>query len=98
MKELQKNKIIRWSEEKNQLLKLQRGVCFEDVMEQIEKGAILGKKVHPNTDKYPNQQILIVEIREYIYYVPFVENDIEIFLKTVIPSRKMKKEYGGSKK
>jgi hypothetical protein len=89
------DKIIRWNEEKNQLLKIQRGVCFEDVLERMERGEILGKKIHPNTEKYPNQQILVIEIEEYIYYVPFVENETEIFLKTIIPSRKLKKEYGG---
>ena len=89
------DKIIRWNEEKNQLLKIQRGVCFEDVLERMERGEILGKKIHPNTEKYPNQQILVIEIEEHIYYVPFVENETEIFLKTIIPSRKLKKEYGG---
>jgi hypothetical protein len=50
---------------------------------------------HPNQEKYPNQRIFIVEINHYVYLVPFVENDQEFFLKTVIPSRKMTKQYLG---
>jgi len=87
-------KVIRWSEEKNQLLQLQRGVSFEEVLEVIEKGEILARKVHPNQTKYPNQEIFIVKLSNYIYYVPFVESDDEIFLKSIIPSRKLNKVYG----
>jgi uncharacterized DUF497 family protein len=86
-------KIIKWNESKNQLLKMQRGICFEDILEKIEKKEILGRKKHPNSNKYPNQMIFIFEIDEYIYYVPYVEDDKEIFLKTIIPSRKLTKEY-----
>lgn len=91
------NKIVRWDEEKNQLLQLQRNVSFEEVLDRIENGQIIDRLAHPNKDKYPKQQIFVVEIDDYIYYVPFVENDKEIFLKTIIPSRKLAKEYGGKK-
>ncbi len=87
-------KLIRWNEEKNQLLKIQRGVGFEDILEIIEDEKILGRKKHQNQEKYPNQQIFVVRIKKYIYYVPFVENNKEIFLKTIIPSRKLTIEYG----
>jgi uncharacterized DUF497 family protein len=86
-------KIIKWNESKNQFLKMKRGICFEDILEKIEKKEILGRKKHPNSNKYPNQMIFIFEIDEYIYYVPYVEDDKEIFLKTIIPSRKLTKEY-----
>jgi hypothetical protein len=86
-------KIVKWNEDKNQLLKLQRGVCFEDILEKIEKKDILARVKHPNDIKYPNQMIFIFEIKEYIYYVPYVEDDEKIFLKTIIPSRKLTKEY-----
>lgn len=91
------NKIIRWDEEKNQLLQLQRGVSFEEVLNKIESKELIDRLMHPNKAKYPNQQIFVVEINDYIYYVPFVENNKEIFLKTIIPSRKLAKEYGGKK-
>jgi uncharacterized DUF497 family protein len=89
------NKVIKWNEEKNQLLILQRGLSFEDVLEEIENERILSKQIHPNKEKYPNQEILVVKLQEYICYVPFVENESEIFLKTIIPSRKLNKEFGG---
>ena len=88
-------KIIRWNEEKNQFLKMQRGLCFEQILDKIESGEILGRKNHPNREKYPHQKIFIIEIEHYVYYVPFVESNDEIFLKTIIPSRKMTKQYGG---
>lgn len=89
------SKVIRWDEEKNQLLQLQRDVGFEEVLEKIANGDIIGRHIHPNTEKYPNQQIFVLEINGYVWYVPFVETDKEIFLKTIIPSRKLTKEFGG---
>jgi len=88
------SKIIRWNEEKNQLLILQRGLSFETVLDRLEKCEIISKMSHPNKEKYPNQEIFVVEIDGYICYVPFVETDNEIFLKTIIPSRKLNKKYG----
>ena len=90
------NRLIKWNEEKNQILKMQRGIGFEQILDKIESGEILGRKIHPNKKKYPNQQIFIIEIDSYIYYVPYVENNDEIFLKTIIPSRKLRKHYGGN--
>jgi len=48
---------------------------------------------HHNPVKYPNQRLFIVQIRDYVYYVPFVENEETIFLKNIIPSRKYQKKY-----
>lgn len=48
---------------------------------------------HPNLEKYPNQKLFIILIKEYTYYVPFVEDDKKVFLKNIIPSRKYHKEY-----
>ena len=88
-------KLITWNEEKNQILKMQRGISFEQILEKIESEEIVGRKVHPNKGKYPDQEIFIIEIADYIYYVPFIESSDEIFLKTIIPSRKLTKEYRG---
>ncbi|MGE4510041.1 MAG: toxin [Sulfurimonadaceae bacterium] len=82
-----------WNEEKNTLLKLERGIGFEDIVTAILEGAVVDIIRHPNKEKYPDQMIYIVEILDYIYMVPFVRNDKEIFFKTIIPSRKMKKIY-----
>jgi hypothetical protein len=37
--------------------------------------------------------MVVVEIQNYAYLVPCVENDEEIFLKTMIPSRKATAKY-----
>jgi len=48
---------------------------------------------HPNLDKYPSQKLFIISIRDYTYYVPFVEDKEKVFLKNIIPSRKYHKIY-----
>jgi len=50
---------------------------------------------HPNAKKYPNQKISVVLIEDYAYLVPCVEDKDQIFLKTIIPSRKATKQYVG---
>ena len=90
-----RNKKIRYNLEKNELLKKTRDISFEDVILSIESGNLLEDIRHPNADKYPNQSIFIilVEIKNYVYLVPYVEDDSSIFFKTIIPSRKMNKKY-----
>ena len=88
-------KPISWNPEKNRLLKSERGVTFEDVVFHIMAGDILYTVDHPNQKRYPGQQIHIIAIEEYVYLVPFVETDDEVFLKTIIPSRKATKTYLG---
>jgi len=68
-----------WNNDKNEKLKQERGISFEDVIYYIEH--------------YPGQRIYVLEINKYVYLVPFVETDNEIFLKTIIPSRKATKKY-----
>lgn len=82
-----------WNNEKNELLKAQRDISFEQVVLHIEKGDILDILQHPNTEKYPNQKIIIIRIIDYVYAVPFVEKDNIRFLKTIIPDRKLNKKY-----
>ena len=82
-----------WNEEKNELLKEERGISFEDVVFYISQGFLLEVLEHPNQDKYQGQKIFVVEIEEYAYLVPFVEDEREIFLKTIIPSRKATGKY-----
>jgi len=86
-------KRVEYSQEKNQLLQLTRGISFEIILKKIEKKEILGRVKHPNQKKYPNQMIFLFEIEGYIYYVPYVEDEEKIFLKTIIPSRKLTKEF-----
>ena len=86
-------KQINWNAEKNQLLMSERGVSFEDVLFALQSGRLFDDLVHPNNEKYPNQHMLVVEIDGYAWLVPYVENEEEIFLKSVIPSRKATRHY-----
>jgi len=78
-------------------LKAERGISSEQVVMHIERGDVLGLFVHPNQEKLPNQQIIVVEINEYAYLVPFVESSEGKFLKTIIASRKATRDYMGGK-
>ncbi len=84
-------KQINWNEEKNKLLKHERSISFEDILYYLENEKILDIIEHPNKLEYPNQKIFVIQIVDYVYLVPFVENEDEIFLKTIIPSRKATK-------
>ncbi len=88
-------KRINWDPDKNRKLIEERGISFEDVVYCLHSGGLLDDAMHPNTGKYPNQRMLVVAIEEYAYLVPYVEDNQEIFLKTVIPSRKATKQYLG---
>ena len=85
--------IFRWDNEKNELLKNGRGVCFEQVVLLMEKGEVLDTIEHPNQERYPGQKIAVVIIDAYAYLVPYVEHHEEIFLETIIPSRKATNKY-----
>jgi uncharacterized DUF497 family protein len=84
-------KYFNWSHEKNELLKAERGISFEEIVLLIESEHILGIEENPAR---PNQKIYILEIENYAFVVPFVENQNEIFLKTAFPSRKYTKRFG----
>ena len=90
-------KNINWNTEKSLALKESREICFEDVVFHIEKGDILDDYQHPNQQKYAGQRIMVVGINNYAYLVPYVENKDEVFLKTIIPSRKETERYFGEK-
>lgn len=74
-------KPIVWNPEKNALLKAERGVSFEDVVFHMMAGDILDTIEHPNQERYPGQQIHVVAIEDYVYLVPFIESEEEVFLK-----------------
>ena len=86
-------KPFRWNIEKNELLRLDRGISFESVVVAFETGGLLDLMEHPNAAKYPNQKIFLVFIMNYVYLVPFIEEDDHYFLKTMIPSRKATRDY-----
>ena len=87
-----------WNDEKNELLKRLRGVSFEQVVLAIVSGDLIDRVKHPNAEKYPNQKVFLVRIEDYIYSVPYVEDEARIFLKTIIPKGKATKKYLGGKR
>lgn len=74
-------KPITWNPEKNRFLQKERNISFEDVVLHISVGDILDTFEHPNQERYPGQQIHVIEIEGYAYLVPFVESEDEVFLK-----------------
>jgi hypothetical protein len=86
-------KRLRWSPEKNEALRAERGLTFEAVVVAVESGGLLDILSHPNAAKYPRQRILVVELDGYVHLVPFVEEKEHFFLKTIIPSRKATRDY-----
>jgi uncharacterized DUF497 family protein len=86
-------KPFRWSSDKSESLRAERGLTFEAVVVAIESGGLLDILRHPNPAKYPRQRILVVELDGYVHLVPFVEEKDHFFLKTIIPSRKATRDY-----
>lgn len=91
-------KRFEFSVEKNALIKSQHGISFEEIIDALEGKKILAAFPHPNRKKYPNQTIVVVEIKGYACVVPTVEGEQSIFLKTAFPSRKYTKKYLKSRK
>jgi hypothetical protein len=86
-------KPFRWSHEKNDQLKIDRQISYEEIVLAIEAGGLLDVLQHRNVRRYPNQRVLVVQITDYAYLVPFVEEPDCVFLKTIIPSRKATRDY-----
>jgi hypothetical protein len=86
-------KPFRWNHDKNDELKIGRGISFEEIVLAIEADGLLDIVQHPNIGKYPNQLVFIVALDGYVHLVPFVEEGDYYFLKTVIPSRKATRDY-----
>lgn len=85
---------IRFSEEKNQLLKATRDISFDDVLDVLEQKQILDDIAHPSK-KYPHQRMYVIEFKKYVYIVPYVidKQKQEIFLKTIYASRVLTKRH-----
>jgi uncharacterized DUF497 family protein len=90
-------KYFDWNDEKNEILKKTRGVSFELVQLAIASGDLIARLKHPNPEKYPNQKVFLVKNEDYIYSVPYIEDDEKIFLKTIIPNSKATKKYSGER-
>ena len=82
-----------WSDEKSDFLEKTRGICFEDVVIHVQNGGTLAVIKHPKRDRYPSQNIIVLDVEGYVYLVPYVKSKGVRFLKTIIPSRKATREY-----
>lgn len=91
-------KYFDWNVEKNEELKKDRNISFEEIVYYIMHGNLLDTVKNLNSERYQNQKIFIVNVENYVYLVPFVETEEIVFLKTIIPSRKMTKKYLGDDK
>ena len=83
----------RWGAEKDLWLRMHRGVSFEDVVVALAAGRLLATRRHHNADRFAHQEIYFVDVKGYVYMVPFVRDKEWIFLKTVIPTRKGAREF-----
>lgn len=88
-------KPYRWNHEKNEQLRVERRIFFEEIVLSIEANGLIDILKHPNRGKYPNQLVFVVFYNGYIYLVPFIEEADYYFLKTIIPSRKATRDYLG---
>ena len=86
-------KYFTWDPKKNEKLKVERGVSFEDVVFHIERGDIIDVLEHPNQKRYEGQRLFVIQIGNYVYLVPFMEEKEQVVLKTIIPSRKATRKY-----
>ncbi len=88
-------KFFAWDDAKNAKLRADRGIGFEDIVFHIERGDLLDILEHPNPNRYAGQRIFVVQRDDYVYLVPYVEDEDTVFLKTIIPSRKATTQYLG---
>ncbi|MBM3261761.1 DUF4258 domain-containing protein [Candidatus Kaiserbacteria bacterium] len=87
-------KRIEWDEAKNVWLKKERDISFEEIADALEDTErIFDVFPHPNRARYPHQWVAVVLVEEYVCAVPFVFDEVKIFLKTVYKSRQLNKKY-----
>ena len=86
-------KPFRWNHDKNETLKIERNICFEEMVLAIEADGLLDVLHHSNLEKYPGQFVFVISLNSYIYLVLFIEETEYYFLKTIIPSRKATRDY-----
>ena len=89
-------KPFRWDPDKNERLKVERGIPFEEIVAAVEEDGLKDILVHPSQRRYAGQVVLVVDYRDYIFLVPSVEEKTYYFMKTMIPSRKATRDYIGT--
>ncbi|PIR62982.1 MAG: toxin [Candidatus Pacebacteria bacterium CG10_big_fil_rev_8_21_14_0_10_42_12] len=83
-------KFADWNEEKNQWLKQNRGISYEEVLIAMDDNQVLDVV---DNESHPGQKIMVINFNNYAYAIPYVENESKIFFKTIYPSRKYTKVY-----
>ena len=86
-------KYFSWDSTKNRALRAARGISLEEIVYHIERGDVPDILENPNQQRYAGQRVFVVNVQGCAYLVPFVESDAEVFLNTIIPSRKATKKY-----
>jgi hypothetical protein len=84
--------LYEWNPKKNEWLKKVRNISFEQILFHLLNGDLWKIADHPEQEKYPGQKIYFVLMDDYIYLVPHVREGEQIFLKTIIPSRRATKD------
>ena len=82
-----------WNPEKNEWLKKERNITFEQIIFHLSQGDLWKTADHPDQKSYPGQKLYFIVMDDYVYIVPYVVEKKYIFLKTIIPSRKATKLY-----
>ncbi len=82
-----------WDPEKNEQLKAERNISFEEIALLLSSGILWKRTKHPNQKDYPHQEVFLIPIEDYIFFVPYVIDGDTIFLKTPFPHRKATKDY-----
>ncbi|MCD4779642.1 MAG: toxin [Candidatus Omnitrophica bacterium] len=82
-----------WNPEKNEWLKKERNIAFEQIIFHLSQGDVWKITDHPDQTNYPGQKLYFVVIDGYIYIVPHIIEKKYTFLKTIIPSRKATKLF-----
>lgn len=86
-------KYFEWDTGKDAKLKKERVISFVEIVFHVERGDVLDILEHPNQEKYGGPRILVIDVGNYAYLVPFFETETSIILKTIIPSRKATRQY-----
>jgi len=73
-----------WSPEKNEFLKKERNLSFEEIALHLSEGKLWKVTNHPNPERYPNQKVFLVPVNDYIFFVPFIEDGEKFFFKNSI--------------
>jgi hypothetical protein len=82
---------FRFSDKKNQTLRSERKIAFEDLIPLLEIGSY---KIipNPNQKQHSGEYAFLVEYNGYPHVIPFIEGDGDIHLKTIVPMRRFKDE------